>query len=88
MKVAALGDAHLGRAYHNVTDPVTGVNQRERDFELSFEAAVDLALAQEPDLLVWLGDVFDHPSLTDPAPFALVVLRKLHALLERAKGRR
>ena len=64
MKVAALGDAHLGRAYHNVTDPVTGVNQRERDFEESFTAAVDLSLAQEPDVLVWLGDVFDHPRPT------------------------
>ena len=33
MKVAALGDAHLGRAYLPVTDPPTGVNQRELDFE-------------------------------------------------------
>jgi DNA repair exonuclease SbcCD nuclease subunit len=64
MKVAALGDAHLGRAYYNVTDPATGVNRRERDFEESFEAAVALALEQEPDLLVWLGDVFDHPRPT------------------------
>jgi DNA repair exonuclease SbcCD nuclease subunit len=58
--IAALGDAHLGRAYYPVTTP-EGVNQRERDFELSFEAAVDLALAQEPGLVVLLGDVFDHP---------------------------
>jgi DNA repair protein SbcD/Mre11 len=64
MKVAALGDAHLGRAYYNVTDPTTGVNRRERDFEESFEAAVALALEQEPDVLVWLGDVFDHPRPT------------------------
>ncbi|MBA2624243.1 MAG: DNA repair exonuclease [Acidimicrobiia bacterium] len=64
MRVAALGDAHLGRAYYNAVDPETGVNQRERDFERSFEAAVELALAQEPDLLVWLGDVFDHPRPT------------------------
>lgn len=63
MKVAAIGDAHLGRSYLNVTTP-EGVNQRERDFELSFEAAVDLALAQSPDLVVWLGDVFDHPRPT------------------------
>jgi DNA repair exonuclease SbcCD nuclease subunit len=40
------------------------VNQRERDFEVSFEAAVDLALAQSPDLVVWLGDIFDHPRPT------------------------
>jgi DNA repair exonuclease SbcCD nuclease subunit len=64
MKVAALGDAHLGRAYLAITDPATGVNRRELDFEESFPAAVDLALAQAPDLIVWLGDVFDHPRPT------------------------
>src|SRR5262245_37053792 len=63
MRVAALGDAHLGRSYFSFTTD-EGVNQRERDFEVSFEAAVDLALAQEPDLVVWLGDVFDHPRPT------------------------
>ena len=63
MKVAALGDAHLGRAYLPYTTE-EGVNQRERDFELSFEAAVQLALDQEPELVVWLGDVFDHPRPT------------------------
>ena len=63
MKVAALGDAHLGRSYYGFTTP-EGVNQRERDFEVSFEAAVELALAQGPDLVVWLGDVFDHPRPT------------------------
>ncbi len=63
MRVAAIGDAHLGRSYLNVVDEA-GVNQRERDFERSFEAAVDLALAQSPDLVVWLGDVFDHPRPT------------------------
>jgi DNA repair exonuclease SbcCD nuclease subunit len=63
VKVAALGDAHLGRSYYSYTTP-DGFNQRERDFELSFEAAVELALAQSPDLVVWLGDVFDHPRPT------------------------
>ena len=48
MKVAALGDAHLGRSYLPYTVE-GGVNQREWDFERSFEAAVALALAQEPD---------------------------------------
>ncbi|HTW11023.1 MAG TPA: metallophosphoesterase [Acidimicrobiales bacterium] len=61
MKVAAIGDAHLGRSYLPYTIE-GGVNQREWDFERSFEAAVQLALAQEPDVLIWLGDVFDHPS--------------------------
>jgi DNA repair exonuclease SbcCD nuclease subunit len=63
MRVAALGDAHLGRSYLPVTTP-EGVNQRELDFEEAFTDAVDLALAQQPDLLIWLGDVFDHPRPT------------------------
>ena len=61
MKIAAIGDAHLGRsAYANVNQE-RGVNQRELDFELAFEAAIDTALATDPDLIVWLGDIFDHP---------------------------
>jgi DNA repair exonuclease SbcCD nuclease subunit len=63
MRIAALGDAHLGRSAYTATTP-EGVNQREADFEGSFEAAVDLALEQSPDVLVWLGDVFDHPRPT------------------------
>ena len=63
MKVAAVGDAHLGRSYYPATRE-DGVNQREADFEDSFTAAVDLALDQSPDLIVWLGDVFDHPRPT------------------------
>lgn len=64
MKVAAIGDAHLGRSYLNVVDSATGVNRRELDFEESFTDAVDLALQQSPDVIVWLGDVFDHPRPT------------------------
>lgn len=63
MRIAAIGDAHLGRSYYQFTTE-GGVNQREWDFERSFEAAIELALAQAPDLIVWLGDVFDHPRPT------------------------
>lgn len=59
-RVVALGDAHLGRQYYSRTTP-SGANQREFDFEASFESAVDLALSLRPDVLLWLGDVFDHP---------------------------
>src|SRR4051794_419975 len=77
MRVAALGDAHLGRSYLPYTTPA-GVNQRENDFELSFEAAVDLALAQQPDVIVWLGDIFDHPRPTYRSyRFAQRALRKI-----------
>ncbi|MDQ6837881.1 MAG: DNA repair exonuclease [Actinomycetota bacterium] len=60
MRIAAIGDAHLGRSYYPITTE-GGVNQREWDFERSFDAAVDVALAERPDLVVWLGDIFDHP---------------------------
>jgi DNA repair exonuclease SbcCD nuclease subunit len=63
MRVAAIGDAHLGRSYLPYTS-AAGVNVREEDFEKSFTAAVDLALEQQPELIVWLGDVFDHPRPT------------------------
>jgi len=59
MRVAALGDAHLGRAYLPVT--LDGVNVREHDFEISLDRAIELAVVQQPDLVVWLGDIFDHP---------------------------
>jgi len=61
--IAAMGDAHLGRSYYPAVT-AEGVNQRERDFEMSFEAAVEAALAEGPGLVVWLGDIFDHPRPT------------------------
>lgn len=60
MRIAAIGDAHLGRSYYPFTT-TGGVNQREFDFEQAFEAAIDMALDQRPELIVWLGDIFDHP---------------------------
>jgi DNA repair exonuclease SbcCD nuclease subunit len=60
MRIAALGDAHLGRTATTATTS-DGINQREFDFEVSFNAAIDAMLATKPDLMVWLGDVFDHP---------------------------
>jgi DNA repair exonuclease SbcCD nuclease subunit len=63
MKIVALGDAHLGKTYLSRTVD-GGVNQREVDFEVSFRQAVDVALAQQPELIVWLGDIFDYPRPT------------------------
>jgi predicted phosphodiesterase len=60
VRIAALGDAHLGRSALSAVTP-DGVNQREYDFEQSFHAAVANCLDTQPDLIVWLGDVFDHP---------------------------
>ncbi len=60
MRVVALGDAHLGRTSGPASD--NGINQRELDFDDAFSRCVELALAQSPDLFVWLGDVFDRPN--------------------------
>lgn len=59
MKIAALGDAHVGRSSYPVVSD--GVNVRERDFERSFLGAIDLLLEQSPDLILFLGDIFDFP---------------------------
>ncbi len=59
MKIAALGDAHVGRSTYPISKD--GVNVRERDFELSFLDAVELLLSQNPDLILFLGDIFDFP---------------------------
>ncbi|MEY2427033.1 MAG: repair protein SbcD/Mre11 [Actinomycetota bacterium] len=60
MRIVALGDAHLGRNVGPAT--LNGINQRELDFDDSFSRSVDLGLAQQPDLFVWLGDIFDRPN--------------------------
>jgi DNA repair exonuclease SbcCD nuclease subunit len=79
MRIAALGDAHLGRsAFSAVT--ADGANRREVDFEESFTAAVESCLAVEPDAIVWLGDVFDHPRPTYRS--FLVVMRALARIRE------
>lgn len=59
MKIAALGDAHVGRASYPVS--TQGINVRERDFEISFQNSIDLILDQNPDLILFLGDIFDFP---------------------------
>lgn len=59
MRIAALGDAHVGRSSYPISKG--GVNVRERDFELSFLDAIDLLLEQNPDLIIFLGDIFDFP---------------------------
>ena len=83
MRIAAIGDAHLGRSAYTATTS-EGVNMREHDFEASFAAAIEACLAQEPELVVWLGDVFDHPR---PSYRSFrVVMRALSRLREHGVG--
>lgn len=59
-RLAAFGDAHLGRTHVAVLRDDEGRNLREEDFLRSFDWAVDEALRQEPDGFLLLGDLFDH----------------------------
>ncbi|HEX2025619.1 MAG TPA: DNA repair exonuclease [Actinomycetota bacterium] len=59
-RLAALGDAHLGRSHLAHLRDEQGRNLREEDFLRSFDWAIDRTLELEPDGFVWLGDIFDH----------------------------
>lgn len=59
-RLAALGDAHLGRTHYAHLRDAEGRNLREEDFLRSFEWAVERTVEVEPDGFLWLGDVFDH----------------------------
>jgi exonuclease SbcD len=59
-RLAALGDAHLGRTHLSHLRDDQGRNLREEDFLRSFDWAVDRTLELQPDGFVWLGDIFDH----------------------------
>lgn len=63
MRIAAVGDQHLGRSYYaRIT--ADGVNQRQADFENTFARTVDAILAADVEAVLLLGDLFDHPRPT------------------------
>jgi DNA repair protein SbcD/Mre11 len=59
-RLAAFGDAHLGRSHLAHLRDDHGRNLREEDFLRSFDWAVDSILSMQPDGFLVLGDVFDH----------------------------
>jgi len=59
--IAFIGDCHLGFRHRNKL-------QRLRDFAKAFEEAVEKAVALNPDVVVFLGDLVHHPK---PDPVSL-----------------
>ncbi len=59
-RLAAFGDAHLGRTHLAHLRDDQERNLREEDFLASFDWAVARTLELEPDGFLWLGDIFDH----------------------------
>ncbi|GBC93752.1 Nuclease SbcCD subunit D [bacterium HR15] len=68
MRIAHISDVHLGyRAYSRLTS--RGINQREQDVLQAFRHALQLALEQQPDLILITGDLFHSVR---PPNFSLV----------------
>ena len=77
MKLAHLADLHLGfRQYDRQT--ARGGNQREADVAEAFRRAVDDLLAQRPDLILVVGDIFHSVRPTNAA--ILFCFRELQRL--------
>jgi DNA repair protein SbcD/Mre11 len=67
MKIIHLSDIHMGSGFgHGKIDPQTGYNTRLLDFVKSLSLAIDRAIADPVDLVLFGGDAF--PDAT-PAPY-------------------
>lgn len=81
MRLAHLSDTHLGHMRFNKVVPETGVNQREQDVYDAFERAVTGILAEEPDIVLHTGDLFDSPRPANRAVYHAA--RQIRRLVER-----
>jgi len=81
MRIAHLSDTHLGHMRYNRVVPETGINQREQDVYDAFERVVDGILAEEPDVVVHTGDLFDSPRPANRAVYHAA--RQIRRLAER-----
>jgi DNA repair protein SbcD/Mre11 len=67
MKILHLSDIHMGGGFtHGKIDPETGLNTRFQDFVKSLSLAIDRAVSEPVDLVLFGGDAF--PDAT-PAPY-------------------
>ncbi|MBI2954321.1 MAG: exonuclease SbcCD subunit D [Chloroflexi bacterium] len=78
LRLLHLADIHLGIERYGRVDPATGLNSRLLDFTASFDKAVDYALENEVDLVVFCGDAYRNrdPNPTYQREFA----RRIHRL--------
>lgn len=81
MKLVHLADLHLGFRQFDRLDP-NGVNQREVDVARTASRAMELVIAQRPDIIVIGGDVFHQSHPSNPAiVHAFMMFSKLRAAL-------
>ena len=65
VRIVHLADVHLGVENYGRLDPATGLSTRLTDFLQGVDAAIDMALEIEADLVVFAGDAY---KTRDPSP--------------------
>jgi len=77
IRILHLADLHIGMENYGRLDPATGVNGRVMDFLRRFSEAVDYALANEVDLVLFAGDAYKtrDPNSTYRREFARRIKR-------------
>lgn len=77
IRVLHFADIHIGMENFGRIDPVSGVNQRVRDFVLRLKDIVDYAIEHDADVVVFAGDAFKtrDPNPTYLREFARQIMR-------------
>jgi len=77
MKILHLADIHLGMENYGRIDPSTGLHTRLQDFIKCFRFAIDIALEEKVDLVLFAGDAYKNsfPSPTHQREFARQIYR-------------
>ena len=77
LRLLHLADVHLGVESYGRFDPATGLNSRLLDFTARLDEAVDCAIDEQVDLVVFAGDAYKSrdPSPTQQREFARRVRR-------------
>jgi len=65
VKILHLSDVHLGMENYGRIDPATGLNSRLLDFCATFDEAIDRAIAEPVDAVLFAGDAY---KTRDPTP--------------------
>lgn len=77
MKFLHLADTHLGMENYGRLDPSTGLHTRLQDFINCFSFAIDIALEEKVDLVIFAGDAYKNssPNPTHQREFARQIYR-------------
>lgn len=77
MKFLHLADVHLGMENYGHIDPSTGLHTRLKDFIKCFSFAIDIALEEKVDLVIFAGDAYKNssPNPTHQREFAKQIYR-------------